>query len=89
MISFVWSPGQRLPAGTGGSENFTTGQVRELNRRGVDARVITVGLGTADGREEFDDVPFHSVAAFDDLRELDETLVFVSDAPPVTTVNPA
>lgn len=89
MISFVWSPGQRLPAGTGGSENFTTGQVRELNRRGIDARVITVGLGTADGREEFDDVPFHSVAALDDLRELDETLVFVSDAPPVTTVNPA
>ena len=89
MISFVWSPGERLPAGTGGSENFTVGQVRELNRREIDARVITVGLGTDDGREEFDDVPFHSVATLDDVRTLDDTLVFVSEAPPVTTMNPA
>jgi glycosyltransferase involved in cell wall biosynthesis len=89
VISFVWSPGEPLPAGTGGSENFTVGQVRELNRRLIDARVITVGLGTADGRDEFDDVPFHSVANLDDLSMLDDTLVFVSEAPPVTTVNPA
>ena len=26
---FVWSPGEGLPAGTGGSENFTVGQVRD------------------------------------------------------------
>ncbi len=89
MISFVWSPGERLPAGTGGSENFTVGQVRELNRREINARVITVGLGTADGREEFDDIPFHSVATLDDVGKLDDTLVFVSNAPPVTTMNPA
>src|SRR5690606_17314816 len=57
VISFVWSPGIPLPAGTGGSENYTVGQVRELNRRGVDARVVTIGLGTADGRAEFDDIP--------------------------------
>jgi D-inositol-3-phosphate glycosyltransferase len=89
VISFVWSPGQRLPAGTGGSENFTVGQVRELNRRGVDARVVTVGLGTTDGREEFDDVPFHGVADLDALGLLDDTLVFVSEAPPVETRHPA
>lgn len=89
MISFVWSPGERLPAGTGGSENFTAGHVRELNRRGVDARVVTIGLGIADGREEFDDVPFHSVAALDDLGRLDDTLVFVSEAPPTPTRRPA
>ena len=78
-----------MPAGTGGSENFTVGQVRELNRREINARVITVGLGTADGREEFDDIPFHSVATLDDVGKLDDTLVFVSNAPPVTTMNPA
>jgi glycosyltransferase involved in cell wall biosynthesis len=89
MISFVWSPGERLPAGTGGSENFTIGQVRELNRRAVAARVVTVGLGTADGRDEFDGIPFHSVASLDDLGLLDDTLVFVSEAPPVATVHPA
>ena len=89
MISFVWSPGERLPAGTGGSENYTVGQVRELTRRGIEARVVTIGLGTADGRDEFDDVPFHSVAALGALGSLDDTLVFVSEAPPTTTMHPA
>jgi glycosyltransferase involved in cell wall biosynthesis len=89
VISFVWSPGERLPAGTGGSENFPVGHVRALNRRGIDARVVTVGLGTADGRAEFDDVPFHAVAALEDVEGLDDTLVFVSEAPRTTTVHPA
>ena len=89
MISFVWSPGKRLPAGTGGSENYTVGQVRELNRRGIPAQVVTIGLGIADGREEFWDIPFRSVSTVPDLTRLDGTLVFVSDAPVVATKNPA
>ena len=89
MISFVWSPGERLPAGTGGSENYTVGQVRELNRRGIAARVVTTGLGTADGREEFTDIPFHSVAGLSDVAALDDTVVFVSEAPHVSTRRPA
>jgi len=89
VISFVWSPGQRLPAGTGGSENYTIGQVRELNRRGIDARVVTIGLGTDDGRGEFDDVPFFAVSALDELSRLDDTVVFVSEAPPAATMHPA
>lgn len=89
MISFVWSPGKVLPAGTGGSENFTVGHVRELNRRGVDARVVTVGVGSCDGRDDFDDVPFHSVATLEDVGRLRDTVVFVSDAPPVATRHPA
>ncbi len=89
MISFVWSPGLALPAGTGGSENYTVGQVRELNRRGIDARVVTVGMGQADGRAEFDDVPFAAVATLGDLARLDDTLVFVSEVPPVATRRPA
>lgn len=89
MISFVWSPGQTLPAGTGGSENYTVGQVRELNRRGIDARVVTVGVGTADGRAEFDDVPFFAVDTLGHLSDLDDTLVFVSEAPPMATRRPS
>jgi D-inositol-3-phosphate glycosyltransferase len=85
----VWSPGERLPAGTGGSENYTVGQVRELNRRGIDARVVTVGLGLDDGREEFSDIPFHSVPHLEDVGDSDDTVVFVSEAPHVTTRRPA
>lgn len=87
MISFVWSPGEILPAGTGGSENYTTGQVRELNRRGVPAQVVTVGLGEADGREQFTGVPFLSLAALSDVGELDDTVVFVNDVAAVATRN--
>lgn len=85
VISFVWSPGRVLPAGTGGSENYTAGQVRELNRRGVSAQVVTVGLGVADGREQFTDVPFTSVARLSDISGLTGTVVFVNDIAPVAT----
>lgn len=88
-ISFVWSPGERLPAGTGGSENYTIGQVRELNRRGIAAQVVTVGLGVDDGRDEFDAIPFVSVPTWAAVGELDSTVVFVSEAPPVPTLHPA
>jgi D-inositol-3-phosphate glycosyltransferase len=89
VISFVWSPGNVLPAGTGGSENYTAGQVRELNRRGVPAQVVTVGLGDADGRDQFDDVPFTSVARLSDVSGLADTVVFVNDIAPVPTRHPA
>ncbi|WP_285608045.1 glycosyltransferase family 4 protein [Actinokineospora globicatena] len=89
MISFVWSPGNPLPAGTGGSENYTVGQVRELTRRGIPAQVITIGLGTGDGRDEFTGVPFHDLATTADLAHLEGTVVFVNESSPVPTRNPA
>src|SRR3977135_2980107 len=58
LISFIWSPGNPLPAGTGGSENYTVGQVRELKRRGIPAQGVTVGLGADDGRADFTGIPF-------------------------------
>lgn len=85
MISFVWEPGLPLPAGTGGSENYTIGQVRELNRRGVPARVVTIGLGTDDGRDDFPGVPFLALGAAGDVSTLDGTVVFVTDFPVVPT----
>jgi D-inositol-3-phosphate glycosyltransferase len=89
VISFVWSPGDAMPAGTGGSENYTAGQVRELTRRGVDAQVITIGLGSADGREQFTDVPFVSLAQLSDVSGVAGTIVFVNDIASVPTLNPS
>ncbi|WP_262850770.1 glycosyltransferase family 4 protein [Mumia quercus] len=89
MISFVWSPGNRLPAGTGGSENYTVGQVRELNRRGVPAQVVTVGLGQNDGRDGFPDLPFASLATLAEIEDLAGTVVFVNEPHVVRTREPA
>jgi len=89
LISFIWSPGNPLPAGTGGSENYTVGQVRELNRRGIAAQVVTTGLGVDDGRDEFVDIPFHSLSTLDDISELDGTVVFVNEPHQVETKCPA
>jgi D-inositol-3-phosphate glycosyltransferase len=89
LISFIWSPGNPLPAGTGGSENYTVGHVRELNRRGIPAQVVTVGLGTEDGRDEFTDIPFLSLRMLAEVGDLDGTVVFVNEPHPVPTRNPA
>lgn len=89
MISFVWPPGTRLPAGTGGSENYTIGQVRELIRRGISAQVITVGLGSRDGRKEFIDIPFLSLPNIARISQLEGVVVFVNEAAIVSTKEPA
>jgi D-inositol-3-phosphate glycosyltransferase len=89
LISFIWSPGNPLPAGTGGSENYTVGQVRELKRRGLSAQIVTIGLGTDDGRDEFVDIPFLSLSTLADIGELDGTVVFVNEPHMVATRRPA
>jgi D-inositol-3-phosphate glycosyltransferase len=89
LISFIWSPGNPLPAGTGGSENYTVGQVRELTRRGIAAQVVTVGLGKRDGRDGFADIPFLSLPTLAKVSELDGTVIFVNEAHTVPTRRPA
>jgi glycosyltransferase involved in cell wall biosynthesis len=89
LISFIWSPGNPLPAGTGGSENYTVGQIRELTRRGIPAQVVTVGLGADDGRDDFTGIPFLSLPTLTEVGELDSTVVFVNEAHPVATRYPA
>jgi D-inositol-3-phosphate glycosyltransferase len=89
LISFIWSPGNPLPAGTGGSENYTVGQVRELTRRGIPAQVVTVGLGAGDGRDGFTGVPFLSLPSLAGVGELDGTVVFVNEPHAVPTRHPA
>lgn len=89
MISFIWPPGTKLPAGTGGSENYTVGQVRELIRRGIAAQVVTVGLGHKDGRNEFVDIPFLSLKTVTQIGTLEGVVVFVNEAAVVATKEPA
>ena len=89
MISFIWSPGNPLPAGTGGSENYTVGQVRELERRGIPAQIVTVGLGTSDGRDDFTGVPFLSLSTLTEVSELDSTIIFINEPHTTPTRYPA
>src|SRR5688572_14662582 len=77
MISFVWLSKHPFLAGTGGSENYTAGHIRELRARGIDANIITIGLGENDGREDFPDISFQAINTPEQLSEIDNTLVFI------------
>lgn len=89
MISFVWPPGEPMLAGTGGSETYTAGHVRELLRRGIDAQVVTIGHGKKDGRQDFKDIPFIALDDAGGISDLSGTVVFVNKAYPVPTKNKA
>lgn len=78
MISFVWSAKYPFVAGTGGSENYTAGQIRELQRRGIPCRILTLGHGENDGRADFPDIPFKALSSKEELAELDDIIVFVT-----------
>lgn len=78
MISFVWSSKYPFWAGAGGSENYTAGHIRELRRRGIPARILTLHHSTNDGREDFPDIEFKTVRSPHELSKLDDTLVFVT-----------
>jgi glycosyltransferase involved in cell wall biosynthesis len=77
MISFVWAAKNPFLAGRGGSENYTAGQVRELMRRGIPTRIITIGFGTDDGRDGFPDITFTALESKKQLSQLEDTLVGV------------
>lgn len=89
MISFVWTPHRPLPAGTGGSENYTIGHVRELIRRGLPAQVVTIGVGEDDGRHGFPGIPFLALEDVAAVSGLAGTVVFVTEFPQVSTREPA
>jgi glycosyltransferase involved in cell wall biosynthesis len=85
MISFVWPPGEPMLAGTGGSETYTAGHVRELLRRGISAQVVTIGHGKRGGRKDFADIPFLALREPAELTALTGQIVFVNAAYQVTT----
>lgn len=85
MISFVWPPGEPMLAGTGGSETYTAGHVRELLRRGISAQVVTIGHGRRGGRKDFADIPFLALREPAELTALTGQIVFVNAAYQVAT----
>jgi D-inositol-3-phosphate glycosyltransferase len=89
MISFVWPAGEPMLAGTGGSETYTAGHVRELLRRGIAAQVVSVGHGLNDGHKDFSDIPFLSLTAPEQISDLQGTVVFVNRPYLVPTRNKA
>lgn len=89
MISFVWTARYPFLSGAGGSENYTAGQVRELQRRNIACRIITIGFGTKDGRDGFPDIEFLALKSKDELSKLDDTLVFVTYPLAIRTRHPS
>ncbi len=89
MISFVWPPGEPMLGGTGGSETYTAGHVRELTRRGIAAQVVTIGHGNKDGRQDFKDISFVALASEGEISKLQGTVVFVNKAYMVPTLHKA
>lgn len=78
MISFVWSSKYPFVAGSGGSENYTAGHIRELQRRGIPCRILTIGHGEDDGRKDFPDITFKALSSKEELEQLNDILIFIT-----------
>ena len=89
MISFVWPSREGMLAGTGGSETFTTGHVRELMRRGIRVQVVIVGPKIKQSKQDFPDIPFLGLNDEKAISSLPGTVVFINQAYDVTTRNKA
>lgn len=87
MISFIWPSHEAMLAGTGGSETFTAGHVRELIRRGIDAQVVIVGSEITRSKRDFADIPLLGLASKEDISSLTGTVVFINQAYDVPTRN--
>lgn len=72
-------------AGTGGSETFTAGHVRELLRRGIDAQVVIVSAKITQSKRDFPDVPFLRLGSPAEISDLPGVVVFVNQAYDVPT----
>lgn len=85
MISFIWPSGEAMLAGTGGSETFTAGHVRELARRGIDVQVVVVGPAIKQSKHDFPDIPFLGLGDKSEIGNLPGTVVFINRAYNVPT----
>lgn len=85
MISFVWPSNEAMLAGTGGSETFTAGHVRELVRRGIDTQIVIVGTAITRSRQSFPDLPFLGLSHEEQISDLPGTVVFINQSYDVPT----
>jgi D-inositol-3-phosphate glycosyltransferase len=89
MISFIWPLRAAMLAGTGGSETFTAGHVRELIRRGIETQIVIIGSAIKQSRRDFPDLPFLGLTDEKEISDLPGTVVFVNQAYDVPTRNKA
>ena len=89
MISFIWPSNEAMLAGTGGSETFTAGQVRELMHRGIAAQIVIVGPAIKQSRHDFPDLPLVGLADKNQISALPGTVVFINQAYDVPTLRRA
>ncbi len=67
-------------AGTGGSETYTAGQVRELLRQGIDARVVITEVNKSQAQSPgFDDIPFLYLPSRKEVAQLGGNIVHVNN----------
>jgi glycosyltransferase involved in cell wall biosynthesis len=85
MISFIWTYSiiwdEPLPIipNNGGTETFTLGQCRELSRRGIASQVVTLRMGSDDGRRLAPDVTFTDYATLSDLSDLEDPVMLIAE----------
>ena len=85
MISFIWPAGEPMLAGTGGSETFTAGHIKELLSRGIDTQVVIVGDNVIPSRIDFPAIPFVGLSHESQISDLDGTVIFINRAYDVPT----
>jgi D-inositol-3-phosphate glycosyltransferase len=85
VISFVWPSNEAMLAGTGGSETFTAGHVRELVRRGIDTQVVIIGPAIKQSQRDFPDLPFLGLVDKKEISNLPGKVVFINQAYDVPT----
>lgn len=89
MVTFVWYSKFPFLAGAGGTEVFTAGIIRELQKRGIPVQIATIGFGLQDGRTDFPDIPFLALDSADAVADLPGTVIFALDPPPSPRPYPA
>jgi glycosyltransferase involved in cell wall biosynthesis len=57
---------------------YTVGQIRELLRRGIPTRLISIGHDETKGGEQYADIPFTTLKSKEELETLDDTLIFIT-----------
>lgn len=76
-------------SGTGGSETFTAGHVRELVRRGINVQIAIVGPAIKQTKRDFPDLPVIGLTDQDAISNLSGTVIFINQAYDVPTRNKA
>lgn len=77
MISFVWPNFMPFVPWAGGSEVYTSGQLKELKRRGIPTRMIACTPMVAESIAQFPDIPLLTLQNESELSKLDDKLIFV------------